>query len=263
VERAPERDAWLERLRQAAPAGSFEPGRLSPHAIVVRGAGKLQELPGWRAGEWSIQEEGSQLVTLAVGARSGETVLDACAGRGNKSAMLARAVGEQGSGAVDACDANPTKLAALDEELARLGLRARGTFAVDWTCGSGDVSGLYDRVLVDAPCTGVGTLRRRPEIALRPAPDLASITGAQLAIASRAAGHVRPGGVLVYVVCSVLREEGEEIALALAQLHRELEPAPFEGPVVRELFGEAPFFRLLPHVQGTDGYFAAKFVRRS
>jgi 16S rRNA (cytosine967-C5)-methyltransferase len=263
VERAGERDAWLERLRRAAPAGSFERGRLSPHAILVRGAGKLQELPGWEAGAWSIQEEASQLVTLAVGARAGETVLDACSGRGNKTAILARAVREKGDGAVDACDVNAAKLAALGQELARLRLSTRRTLAVDWTVGSGEVQGSYDRVLVDAPCTGVGTLRRRPEMALRPAPDLASITRSQLAIVSRAAQHVRKGGVLVYVVCSVLREEGEDVVAALAHAHGELEPASFDLPVVRGLFGDAPSFRLLPQEQGTDGYFVAKFVRRS
>lgn len=261
IEQARERGTWIDRLRQAAPAGSFECGRLSPQAILVRGAGKLQQLPGWNSGAWSIQEEGSQLVARAVGVRPGDIVLDACAGRGNKTALLARAAEDQG--AVDACDANTAKLEQLVKELARLGLRARETFAVDWTIGSGGVHGSYDRVLVDAPCTGVGTLRRRPEIALRPPPDLASITQAQLSIASRAAEHLRPGGVLVYVVCSVLREEGEEVALALARMHPELVPAAFDVPELRALFGEAPAFRLLPHIHGTDGYFAAKFVRRS
>jgi 16S rRNA (cytosine967-C5)-methyltransferase len=262
VEHAAERDAWLERLRQAVPRGTFEPGRWSPHAILARGAGKLHELPGWEAGAWSIQEEGAQLVTLAVGARPGEAILDACAGRGNKTALLARSVGV-GAGHVDACDVSAAKLDRMTEELRRLDLRTRRAFAVDWTLGSGDVAGSYDRILVDAPCTGVGTLRRRPEIALRLPPDLGSIARVQLAIASHAAEHLRPGGVIVYVVCSVLREEGEDIATALAQAHPELDAAPFEAPVIRGLFGDVPRFRLLPQAHGTDGYFAAKFVRRS
>ena len=141
-------------------------------------------------------------------------MLDACAGRGNKTGVLARAVAPDGG--VDACDSSPSKLERLGEDLARLGLRARATFAVDWTVGSGDVRGEYDRVLVDAPCTGVGTLRRRPEIALRrEAADLTAKAQQQLAIAARAAEHVRPGGALVYVVCSVLREEGEDVVDAL------------------------------------------------
>ncbi len=261
VERAGERDVWVERLRAAAPEASIEAGRISPRAILVRGAGKPQRLPGWDEGAWTVQEEGSQFAALAVGARDGESVLDACAGRGNKTAVLVRAVGERG--AVDASDANPAKLERLREELARLGLAVRTAFAVDWTVGSGDVTGMYDRVLVDAPCSGVGTLRRRPEIGLRrAAPDLVSMARGQIAIASAAAAHVRPGGVLVYVVCSVLREEGEDVLDAILLARPEFGMSPFEEPEIRAQFGETPFFRLLPQVHGTDGYFVARLRRR-
>jgi 16S rRNA (cytosine967-C5)-methyltransferase len=261
VERAGERAAWIDRLRAAAPDASFEAGRASPLAVLARGAGKPQSLPGWSEGAWSVQEEGSQVAALAVGVRPGEVVLDACAGRGNKTAVLARAAGADGG--VDACDTSPAKLERLDAELARVGLRARATHAVDWTVGSGDVSGEYDRVLVDAPCTGVGTLRRRPEIALRrERADVEGLARAQLAIASRAAEHVRPGGSLVYVVCSVLREEGEDVVDALLRERPELEPAAFDAPEARAIAGDEPSFRLLPHVHGTDGYFVARLQRR-
>jgi 16S rRNA (cytosine967-C5)-methyltransferase len=125
------------------------------------------------------------------------------------------------------------------------------------------VAGDYDCVLVDAPCTGVGTLRRRPEIALRRMNgDLGALTRTQVAIATRAAAHVRPGGSLVYVVCSVLCEEGEDVVDAVVRARSELSPAPFDVPEVRAIAGDAPFFRLLPHVHGTDGYFVARLVRR-
>jgi 16S rRNA (cytosine967-C5)-methyltransferase len=242
------RSEWVARLRAAAPDASVEPGLASPLAILVRSAGKPQRLPGWSEGAWSVQEEGSQVAGLSVGARPGETVLDACAGRGNKTALLARAVGP--NGAVDACDSSPSKLERLGEELARVGLRARATFAVDWSVGSGDVADQYDAVLVDAPCSGVGTLRRRPEIALRrQAEDLDGLARVQLAIAQRAALHVRPGGRLVYVVCSVLRGECEAVVDALVQSLPEFSLAA------------APA-RLLPHVDGTDGYFIARLDRR-
>jgi 16S rRNA (cytosine967-C5)-methyltransferase len=134
---------------------------------------------------------------------------------------------------------------------------------VDWTVGPGDVTGEYDRVLVDAPCTGAGTLRHRPEIGLRlKEEDVAIKAQAQLAIASRVADRVKPGGSLVYVVCSVLHEEGEEVVEALLAARPDLAPAPFDVPVVTALFGEVESFRLLPHVHGTDGYFVARMVRR-
>ena len=116
--------------------------------------------------------------------------------------------------------------------------------------GSGDVTASYDRVLVDAPCSGVGTMRRRPEIALRrQSSDLEALARAQGEIARRAATHVRPGGSLAYVVCSVLREESEAVIDALLAALPEFQP--------RE-----PAFRLLPQVHGTDGYFVATLVRR-
>lgn len=260
VEDANARGAWVRRLEEAVAGARFEAGTVSPLAITVRGAGNPQKLPGSREGAWGIQEEGSQLAALALGAREGEAVLDACAGRGNKTAVLARAVGPKG--AVDACDALPAKLDRLREELAGLGLSPRATFAVDWTAGSGEVTGLYDRVLVDAPCSGVGTLRRRPDLLLRRQPaDVDAMVRAQLAIATEAAAHVRPGGTLLYVVCSVLREEAEDVVARLLALRADLRPAPFEAPSVRAIAGDEPSFRLLPQVHGTDGYFVARLTR--
>lgn len=264
VEVEDERPRWMRQLQSAAPRARFEEGRVSPLAILMRGGGKPQRLPGWLEGAWSVQEEGAQLTALAVGTRPGETVLDACAGRGNKTAILARATGEQG--AVDAADALPSKLERLREDLARLRLHPRATYAVDWRVGSGDVVESYDRVLVDAPCSGIGTLRRRPEIAFRRKhDDLATLATAQIAIATRAAEHVRPGGTLLYVVCSVLREECEDVVEALTRARSELAPAPFgpEPAAVAAVAGaHASSFRLLPHVHGTDGYFVAQLRSR-
>ena len=263
VERAEERDAWLERLRTAAPDASFEPGRVSPLAILGRGAGKPQALPGWSEGAWSVQEEGSQLVALALGAQPGETVLDACAGRGNKTGVLAAAVGASGS--VDAVDVHPAKLEQLARSLQRTGSAIRAGYAVDWSVGSGDVPTGYDRILIDAPCSGIGTLRRRPDLQIRrTAEDLASLAALQRAIALRAAAHLRPGGRLVFAVCSVLREEGEDVVQSLLGSSPELEPAPFDAPAVRAALAEPDLatLRLLPQIHGTDGYFLASFVRR-
>jgi len=261
VENASERDTWLARLREARPEASIEAGLVSPLAIVARGAGRLTDLPGWAEGAWTSQEEGSQVVAAALGARAGETVLDACAGRGNKTGLLARAVGA--SGAVDAADLHPAKLERLTSELERIGLAPRATFAVDWAAGTGGATGPYDRVLVDAPCSGTGTLRRRPELLLRrTAKDLPALTELQTKILARVAGLVRPGGRVVYAVCSVLREESEDVIATAASMG--LEPAAFDSPLASRIAGEgATSFRLLPHEHGTDGYFVASFVRKT
>jgi 16S rRNA (cytosine967-C5)-methyltransferase len=261
VEDASAREAWRVRLCEAAPEATFELGKVASTAILGRGAGKPQALPGWAEGEWSVQEEGSQLIALALGARPGETVLDACAGRGNKTGALAGAV--RPGGAVDAADLHPAKLEALVRDLARTKRAPRACHAVDWSVGSGDVPLDFDRVLVDAPCSGVGTLRRRPDLQTRRTEaDLASLPALQRAVLARAADHVRPGGRLVYAVCSVLREEAEDVVAALLATRADLAPAPFDAPEARAVAGEGgTTFRLLPHVHGTDGYFVASFVR--
>jgi 16S rRNA (cytosine967-C5)-methyltransferase len=256
------REACLAALTEACPAATFSLGQASPRAILAHGAGRIEKLPGWGEGRFMVQEEGSQVVALALGARPGERVLDACAGRGNKTSLLARAVSP--GGAVDACDLHASKLTRLTTELARVGLAPGRTFAVDWTAGSGDVDGTYDRVLVDAPCSGVGTLRRRPDLALRRVPqDMAALTTTQTEIALRAGHHVRPGGRLVYAVCSVLLEECEDVVAALVARAPELVLAPFDAPELTALAGDSPTLRLMPHVHGTDGYFLASFVRRA
>lgn len=259
-----DRDALLATLAEAAPGASLELGRASPHAILVRGAGDVRRLPG--AGDrWIVQEEGAQLVALALGAREGEQVLDACAGHGNKSWLLGHAVGA--SGAVDAADVHPAKLDELAHGPAGRFVRAR--HAVDWTTGTGDVPDGYDAVLVDAPCSGTGTLRRRPEIARhRGAEDVTRLAALQLAITRSAASRTRDGGRLVLAVCSVLREEAEDVVARLVEpvagenLALRLEPAPFSTDLLRSASANGSTLRLLPHVHGTDGYFVASFVVR-
>jgi 16S rRNA (cytosine967-C5)-methyltransferase len=260
-----DRDGWLAELDAARPEAIFTPGRLSPRAILVRGAGDQRQLPG--AGEaWSVQEEGAQALALMVGARSGEAVLDACAGRGGKAFLLSEAVGP--SGAVDAADVHPKKLKRLRKT--PWGDRVRHTYAVDWAKGTGDCTGPYDRVLVDAPCSGTGTLRRRPEIAARLTPDdVARLAALQIVICRRAATLVRDGGRLVYAVCSVLRQEAEQVVEALtaeatagAEGAARLEPAPFDGNFAQQIAGEGTSLRLLPDPHGTDGYFVASFIVR-
>ena len=257
--RGEDRAAWLASLQTAAPGADVSAGAVSPRAILVRGAGDVRRLPG--AGTaWIVMEEGAQVVAFLAGARPGEQILDACAGHGNKTWLLSHEV--EPGGAVDAADLYPQKLAQLRD--GPPGARTRATHPIDWTIGPGTVPDGYDRVIVDAPCSGVGTLRRRPEIERRRTlEDLARLADLQTAITRQAATRARDGGRLLYAVCSVLKEEGEEVVKRLIEgddLGVRLEAAPFEGEIGRALAGEATAVRILPHVQGTDGYFAASFV---
>jgi len=241
--------AWVERA---------EPGRSSPLARVLPG-GDPEKLEGFAEGAFVVQEQGAQLVGLALGARPGERVLDACAGRGQKTSLLVERVGEGGH--VWAADLHRKKLVALGRELVRLHLPSVRTAEVDWTRGTDAVPGNFDRVLVDAPCTGVGTLRRRPEIATRLAEnDPPRLGELATGILRGAALRARSGGRVVFAVCSVLPEEAEAVVERVSDL---LEPAPFDAPEIEKLAPpSATAFRLLPLEHGTDGYFVASFVRR-
>jgi 16S rRNA (cytosine967-C5)-methyltransferase len=259
---ASKREEWISRLAAAVPDANFRAGEFSPHAIRAKNAGRPQDLEGFASGALSIQEEGSQLVALSLGAKSGEIILDACAGRGNKTALLAHEVGD--AGAVDAADSHPKKLERLQMELERAHVHARQTFAVDWTLGLGDVAeASYDRVLIDAPCSGTGTIRRRPEIfARRSETDLPSLAALQSAILARASAAVKPGGVLVYAVCSVLKDECEDVVAGFLEKNPKFISEPFSGLSVRKIAKDEATLRLLPGLHGTEGYFLASFKAR-
>jgi 16S rRNA (cytosine967-C5)-methyltransferase len=241
--------AWLE---------ACERGRVSPRARLLRGEGDPRKNEGYAQGAFLLQEEGAQMVGLSLGARPGERVLDACAGRGQKTSLLIEQVGSAGQ--VWASDSYPKKLEALAEECRRLQLALPETRALDWTIGSADVPRDFDRVLVDAPCTGTGTLRRRPELALRLGPeDPARLSELAERILRRASEHARVGGRVLFAVCSVLRAECEELVQRVADV---LEPIPFDAPELQPELARTTSFRLGPTHSGTDGYFVASFRRR-
>jgi 16S rRNA (cytosine967-C5)-methyltransferase len=257
----------LGRVWGRAVTGRPEPGwlaaaehhRASPLARLLP-SGDPEKLEGYAEGAFVVQEPGAQLIALALAVKPGERVLDACAGRGQKTTLLVEAAGSGGE--VWAADAHPKKLAALERECERLGLPAPHGAAVDWTLGTGDVPDGFDCVLVDAPCTGTGTLRRRPEITRRLVPeDPARLAELQTAILRAAASRARPGGRVVFAVCSVLEEEAEGV---LARVAGELAPAPFEAPALQALAGPGEHtLRLTPLRHETDGYFVASLVRRT
>lgn len=252
------RNAWIERLQAAAPpAAAIRAGDVSPHAILLTGAGNPKRLPGFEE-DWIVQEEGAQALALALAVTPGAYVLDACAGRGNKTWLLAGLAGP--SGRVIACDLHPAKLAKLIERIP-----TASAFAVDWTIGAGDVPGGADCVLVDAPCSGTGTLRRRPDLLRRlSADDVGRLASQQVAITRGVATRAKEGARLVYAVCSVLEQECEGVARLLTEPlgTTRLEPTPFEGPGVPEALRGKTSARLLPQEHVTDGYFLAGFVVR-
>ncbi len=237
-------------------------GRASPRSRLIQGEGDPRKREGFAEGVFVVQEEGAQAIALALGARAGERVLDACAGRGQKTSLFAEQVGAAGE--VWATDVYPKKLEALQADFERLRLPLPEVRSVDWTVGVGDVPADFDRVLVDAPCTGTGTLRRRPEIAARLQPtDPARLSALAEAILRSAATRAKPGGRVVFAVCSVLEDECEALVARVLDI---LEPAPFDcldpNGVFATVSPEATSFRIGPTHFATDGYFAASFIKR-
>jgi 16S rRNA (cytosine967-C5)-methyltransferase len=237
---------------------SAEPGQLAPNALWLPPSGDLRTLEGYAEGAFVVQEEGALWAALALGARPGERVLDACAGHGQKSAVIAEQLGAEGRLWVN--DIAESKLSRLRREFERLGLPEPAASLVDLTQGVGDLPGGMDRVIVDAPCTGTGTLRRRPEILRRLGPeDPARLADRAVQLLAQAATRARPGGRVLFVVCSVLRTECEDVA---ERVRHVLEPAPFDAPEAIRIAGAGAWqCRLLPSVHGTDGYYVASFVR--
>lgn len=229
LDSAAARERLSQQIRTVSPHAEIEPCGSSPLGLAVRRAGSPRSLPGYREGVFSVQEEGSQLIGLALGVRAGERIADVCAGHGGKSTLFARQVGEAGQ--VIAIDRDERKLEQIGRDLKRIGLPPERVEvqAIDLTVGLAGLGASFDRVLVDAPCSGLGTVHRRPELLHRLGPeDPGRLARLQLEIVRRAAQLVRPGGVLAYAVCSPAEAEGAQVARGLEQadpgLRRRFEP---------------------------------------
>jgi 16S rRNA (cytosine967-C5)-methyltransferase len=214
-----------------------------------------------------VQDEGSQLIALLTDARPGMRVADYCAGAAGKTLALAATMGNRGH--IVACDVSATRLDGAGRRLRRAGVDNAERHLLQagdkWRKRRGRS---FDRVLVDAPCTGSGTWRRNPDARIRTnANDLAELTAKQAAILEDASELVRPGGRLVYATCSLLPEEDEmQIERFLAR-HSDFVVVPALG-IWAEVCpgaaapGEGPYLALSPARQGTDGFFAAVLERR-
>jgi 16S rRNA (cytosine967-C5)-methyltransferase len=235
-------------------------GRVCEHARWLPPRGDLRQLSGYTQGDFVVQEEGSQWAAHALGARPGERIYDACAGHGQKSLIIAEQLA--GSGQLWASDRSSGKLGRLKDEFRRLGIPEPEMRVLDLSESAGDVPENMDRVLVDAPCSGTGTLRRRPEIMFRLLPeDPARLAALSTTLLRNASMRARPGGRVLFVVCSVLDAETRAVSAAVSDL---LQPAPFDSGVAQRVAGQAATeCRLLPGAHGTDGYYVASFVRRS
>ncbi len=256
------------RARLADEGVGAEPTPFSPWGLVLDGHANAFSLASFRDGLFEIQDEGSQLVALACGARPGKIVVDACAGAGGKSLALAMEMHNRGT--LWALDSDPDRLGEARRRASRARVDNLRTRAVpagpEAEAAIADLAAKADVVLIDAPCSGLGTLRRKPDARWRLLPgDPERFAGIQRALAARFGALVKPGGRLVYATCAVGRTENDDVA---DHVERELpfDPAPL-APLLgedraRALGVEANRLRLWPHRHGTDGFFVAAFARR-
>ncbi|MCL1790562.1 MAG: methyltransferase domain-containing protein [Peptococcaceae bacterium] len=240
--------------------------------VVGEGAGPMGSVEDWRAfreGRFVVQDESSQLAAYLLGAKPGERVLDVCCAPGGKTGYVAQCMENQGE--IVAVDISSGKLALVNEMCERLGIDIVKT-RIGNGCVLFGLDGVFDRVLVDVPCSGLGVLRRKADLRWHKKPeDLAELPSLQLAILSRAADFLKPGGTLLYSTCSVEPSENFEVVKAFRARRPEFVPddlreelAPYMEMVRNEDVTQwkKGMWQMLPHVHGTDGFFVSR-MRRS
>ena len=229
--------------------------------------GSVTMLPGFTEGQWWVQDAAAALPARLFGDVSGKTIVDLCAAPGGKTAQLAQA-----GARVTAVDRSPARMARLRDNLARLSLQADEvvTDAAEWP---GQGNGGFDGVLVDAPCTSTGTIRRHPDVAwLRQEADIAALATLQKRLLQRAVALLKPGGTLVYCTCSLEPEEGEQAIASLLATESGMRRVPVEADEVAglsEIVTANGDLRTLPshlphtdpRLGGLDGFYAARLVK--
>ena len=239
----------------------WEPG-LVPGAYRVRG-GFVAQRPGFRSGLYSVMGEGSMLAAMAVGAKPGMKILDACAAPGGKTCYLAERMG--GAGRVYAWDLHEHRVDLIASAARRLHLDNIRPRVHDARELDEDDAGRMDAVLVDAPCSGLGDYLSKPDIKYRVTPEgIAELVQMQGEILEACSHCVRPGGALVYSTCTLLHEENEENVRAFLERHPEFAPGELAGLLPDDLAARAQegMLTLYPHVDHTDGFFLARLVRK-
>src|SRR4051794_6567135 len=251
-------ESWAQRLR----------GRVMPTGTVRTATGGLISLlPGYHEGAWWVQDAAAALPVRLFGDVAGKSIADLCAAPGGKTAQLVHA-----GARVTAVDRSPARMTRIRDNLSRLALEAKTVVAdaADWQAGDSDG---FDGILIDAPCTSTGTIRRHPDVAwLRQQSDIAALAGLQKRLLEHAVALLRPGGILVYCTCSLEPEEGEQVVAALlasdsAMRRRPIQPDEVAG--LQQILTVEGDLRTLPshlphqdpRLGGLDGFYAARLVK--
>lgn len=245
--------SYAERLREADIP--FSAPEFPESALSVR-SGKVAALPGYAEGLFYVQDRAAAMAVEIAAPKPGMTVLDACAAPGGKSFAAALRMRDEGS--ILSCDLHGKKLSLIESGAKRLGISCIRTAEMDASVFDESLAEGFDLVIADVPCSGFGVMRKKPEIRRKSEAEVGALPAVQARILDNLARYVRPGGTLLYATCTVLREENEELVSGFLKAHPNFQPVDFTA-------GERPSengcYTFWPHIDGSDGFFAAKLRR--
>ena len=240
---------------------SARPHEWMPDCLVLSGTGSLEQLPAFREGLFYVQDPAAKLSVLCAGLpETGGNALDCCAAPGGKSFAAAIAMG--GKGSIVSCDIYPHKTALIENGAARLGLTNITARQQDASQVVPEWVGAMDTVIADVPCSGLGIIRKKPDIRYKNLKELEDLPALQLKILETQASYVRPGGTLLYSTCTVLKRENEDVVSAFLAAHGEFttEPLPLPGVFPKN---ETGMLTLIPGEYDTDGFFICRLRRKA
>ncbi len=249
-------EALLRELEAAGIQAQLHPW--VPGSLELLGAGDVTRLPSFQAGDFFVQDAAASLVAAVAAPQPGSRVIDVCAAPGGKSFGLAAAMKDQGS--ITACDLHANKLRRVEAGAARLGFSCIETCCTDGRVFRPEWAESADLVVADVPCSGLGVIRKKPDIRYKKPDDLLMMPVIQSAILENAAAYVRPGGQLIYSTCTVLPEENEQVTDAFLAEHPDFSRENFELPApVGAVPGQ---ITLWPQRHGTDGFYICRMRRK-
>ncbi len=246
----------IERLRFEKVVVECHPWM--PDCLVLGGTGNLEKLESFQQGLFYIQDVASRLAIWAASPEVGTRVLDTCAAPGGKS--FATAIAMENQGTIISCDLHPHKKKLIQNGANRLGLSAITPETADGREHKSEWEGQFDTVIVDAPCSGLGVIRKKPDIRYKDPAPLADLPPIQRDILDNASTYVAPGGTLLYSTCTVLERENGAIVAEFLSKHDEFSLESFTLPDIGVV--EEGQITLWPHIHGTDGFFIAKLRRK-
>ncbi|WP_069998174.1 16S rRNA (cytosine(967)-C(5))-methyltransferase RsmB [Cellulosilyticum sp. I15G10I2] len=241
----------------------FEPGNLLDEALYIKQVDNLQNLSSFKEGMWTVQDESAMLVAKVVRPKPGEHILDMCSAPGGKSIHMAELM--QNKGEIISADVHAHKLELIEKNAKRMGVDIIKPVLQDGTLFRKEWIGAFDRVLLDAPCSGLGIMKRKPDIRYsKSLQDLKGIVQLQKALVNHAVKYVKEGGVLVYSTCTLSKPENEEMASYIAD-ELGLELYDIADTIPKELHAyikNQGMVQILPFVADTDGFFIAAFKKK-